>query len=81
MGKAAKRITVHEAKTHLSKLIERVLRGEEVVVHRGSVPVVRIVRVARPEVHRKFGAMKGRIKVPKSFFDPLPDAELEAWEG
>ena len=81
MAKTAKRVTVHEAKTHLSKLIERVLHGEEIVVHRGNVPVVRIVAITRPDVHRKFGAMKGRIKVPASFFEPLPEAELAAWEG
>src|ERR1700726_4982725 len=79
MSKTAKRITVHEEKTHLSKLIERALRGEDVVVHRGDVAVVRLVPVKRAVPRRRFGAMKGTIEVPKSFFDPLPDAELAAW--
>ncbi len=80
MSKTAKRITVHDAKTQLSKLIERALRGEDVVVHRGDVAVVRIVPVKRAEPRRRFGAMKGKIKIPKSFFEPLPEAELAAWE-
>ncbi len=80
MANEAKRITVHEAKTQLSKLIERALRGEDIVIHRGQEAVVRLVAVTRPEIRRKFGAMKGKLKVPPSFFDSLPQAELDAWE-
>jgi prevent-host-death family protein len=75
-----KHVTVHEAKTHLSKLIERALRGEEVVIHRGSEPVVRLVPVTRPEPRRRFGALKAKVSVPDTFFEPLPDEEIAAWE-
>lgn len=75
------RITVHEAKTQLSRLIERAERGEEVVIHRGNVPVVRLVPVSRPAPSRRFGAMKDvLVRVPDSFFEALPDDELDAWE-
>lgn len=80
MTARSKKTTVHEAKTHLSRLIDRALRGEEVIIHRGPVPVVRLVPVARAVPERKFGAMKGRLVVPDAFFEPLPDDELDAWE-
>jgi prevent-host-death family protein len=81
MASIAKRITVHEAKTQLSKLIERALQGEDVVIHRGAEPVVRLVAVSRPAVQRRFGALKGKVRVPDSFFEPLPEEELRAWEA
>jgi prevent-host-death family protein len=74
------RITVHEAKTQLSRLIERAERGEDVVIHRGSLPVVRLVPVSRPAPKREFGAMKGMFEVADAFFEPLPEAELGSWE-
>ena len=73
-----KPITIHQAKTHLSRLIERACAGEEIVIARGATPVVRLVPVSQPK--RKFGAMKGRATVTDAFFEPLPDEELEAWE-
>jgi prevent-host-death family protein len=79
MPRQGRRATVHEAKTHLSRLIERAIRGEDVVIHRGNEPVVRLVPVARPLPNRKFGAMKDRLRVPDSFFDALPEDELDAW--
>ena len=71
-------IPIHEAKAKLSNLIQRALAGERIVIARGKEPVVRLVPVDRP-VGRQFGAMKGRASVDDSFFDPLPDDELEAW--
>jgi prevent-host-death family protein len=73
--------TVHAAKTNLSRLIEQALRGEEVVIARGDKPVVRLVPVEAPVPRRRFGSLKGRLEVPDSFFDPLPEDELKLWEG
>ena len=73
--------TIHAAKTNLSKLIARAEAGEEIVLARGSEPVAKIVAVsqkARPK--RKFGALKGKIKIGPEFFDPLPEDELKRWE-
>lgn len=61
-------------------LIERAERGEDVVIHRGREPVVRLVPVSRPVPKRRFGAMKGLVRVPNSFFEPLSENELSAWE-
>jgi prevent-host-death family protein len=75
-------VTVHHAKTHLSKLIAAAERGEEVVIARGDKPAVRIVPfepAAKPE--RKPGRLKGIGGFDDSFFDPLPEEELRLWEG
>jgi prevent-host-death family protein len=71
---------VHTAKTQLSRLIERACAGEEVIIARNNEPVVRLVPVQAPQPKRQFGALKGRIVVPDSFFDALPDDELDAWD-
>ena len=75
-----KTVTIHRAKTNLSRLIEDACAGEDIVIARGKVPVVRIVPVEPPARGRKFGAMKGRAKVNQKFFEPLPAEELAAWE-
>jgi len=72
--------SVHEAKTQLSRLIERALAGDEVIITRGSKAVVRLVAIQPPATERKPGSMKGLI-IDSSFFEPLPDSELAGWEG
>lgn len=72
-------VSVHEAKTHLSRLIERVLAGEEVVISRNKEPVVRLVREAPSRKKPLLGALKGQFTVDDSFFDPLPEEELNSW--
>ena len=74
-------VTLHAAKTHLSRLIEQALRGEEVIIARGDKPVVRLVPIDAPQPRRIPGTLKGQIEVPDSFFDPLPEDELKLWEG
>jgi prevent-host-death family protein len=69
-------VSVHEAKTHLSRLIERVLAGEEVIVTRNKEPVVRLVREAPPKKKRLLGLMKGRIGPCDNADEPLPDEYL-----
>jgi prevent-host-death family protein len=76
--------TVHTAKTNLSKLIERAEKGEEIIIARGKKPVARLVPVGVPahvRRRRAFGVLKGKLKLPDSFFfDPLPEEELKLWE-
>jgi antitoxin (DNA-binding transcriptional repressor) of toxin-antitoxin stability system len=74
-------VSVHEAKTHLSRLIEKVLAGEEVVIARNKQPVVRLIREAPPKKKPLLGALKGQIGFDESFFDPLPEDELARWNG
>jgi prevent-host-death family protein len=75
-----KTVTIHAAKTHLSRLIEDACDGEQIVIARGRTPVARLVPVDRPEPRRAFGAMRGRARVTPAFFEPLPADELARWE-
>lgn len=70
---------IHQAKTHLSRLIAQVENGEEIVIARNGDPVARLVPFNRPG-KRQFGAMAGRITLDEAFFDPLPEDEIAAWE-
>ncbi|HLG06107.1 MAG TPA: type II toxin-antitoxin system Phd/YefM family antitoxin [Gemmatimonadales bacterium] len=74
-------VTVHYAKTNLSRLIKRALAGEEIIIARGRQPVLRLIPIARPKVHRKFGAMRGQAKLTAAFFKPMTRAELKLWYG
>jgi len=71
-------VNVNEAKTHLSRLIERVQAGEEIVIARSGKPVARLVPLA-PPTPRRPGLLSGNVE--DSFFEPLPEEELEAWES
>lgn len=73
-----KSVGVHEAKTHLSRLIQLVEAGEEVVIERHGEPVARLVAA---DSKRKpiLGFYAGRFTVPEDFNDPLPEEELSAW--
>jgi len=73
-------VNMHHAKTHLSGLVVRVEAGEDIVIARGGKPVARLAPYA-PPARREPGAWQGRVHVPGSFFDPLPEEELQAWEG
>jgi prevent-host-death family protein len=79
MSSANKPVTIHTAKTQLSRLIERACTGEEIIIARRNIPVVRLVPVRAKPRKRKFGTMKGRAKVTDSFFEPLPVEELDVW--
>ena len=74
-------VTIHQAKTHLSRLLQQVEMGEEVVVCRGKLPVAKIVpsgpsRVTRPKVGK---ATSHRFSIPADAFAPLGDEELKQW--
>ena len=73
-------VNVHEAKTHLSRLLADVEAGEEVVIARNGKPVAKLVQI-RERGKPVFGSMKGLIELDDSFFDPLPEEELRLWEG
>jgi len=73
-------VNIHQAKTQLSKIIEQACRGEEVVIAKAGVPVVRLTPIPAQSAGRCFGAMRGRATVDDRFFEPLPEDELDAWE-
>ena len=69
---ASMTVTIHEAKTHLSRLIRQVMDGEEVVIAQGSVPMVVLQRAPRKGL-RIPGRNKGKIYIAEDFNDPIPD--------
>lgn len=73
-------ITIHKAKTQLSRLIEKVCRGEEIIIARGKKPVAKLVALEPKSGKRIPGAWKGKLKIGPEFFEPLPSEELEGWE-
>ncbi|MDQ3537489.1 MAG: type II toxin-antitoxin system prevent-host-death family antitoxin [Actinomycetota bacterium] len=72
-------VGVHEAKTHLSRLLSRVEAGEDVVINRSGRPVARLVAVTQPQ-RRQLGRDEGVFEVPEDFDAPLPDEVLAAFE-
>jgi prevent-host-death family protein len=73
-------VTIHQAKTNLSKLIERASQGEEIIIARGSKPVARLVPVGVVKGKRQPGSLKGKLEIGPEFFEPLSDEDLSHWE-
>jgi antitoxin (DNA-binding transcriptional repressor) of toxin-antitoxin stability system len=73
-------ITIHVAKTNLSKLIEQACAGEEIIIARGDQPVVKLVPIEVSAPKREPGTFKGQFIVSPEFFEPLPEDELTAWD-
>lgn len=74
-------VNIHEAKTHLSKLLKRVVAGEEVIIAKSGQPIARILPYESAPVERKPGSAKGKIWIADDFNAPLPDDLLDAFEG
>jgi prevent-host-death family protein len=75
-------VTIHEAKTNLSKLIARAEAGEEIIIARGKQPVAKLTAVACGKGRPVFGALKDKLNIPDAFFfEQLPEEELQLWEG
>jgi len=66
-------VNVHQAKTNLSKLIQKVIDGEEVIIAKGNKPVVKLVLVDNLKPKRQLGTAKGKIKISDDFDEPLDD--------
>jgi prevent-host-death family protein len=73
-------VNIHEAKTHLSRLVEEVAAGGEVVIAKNGVPRARLVPLERAR-KLKFGVLKGKIRYPDDFDAPLAAAILAQFEG
>jgi prevent-host-death family protein len=74
------KVNIHEAKTHLSKLVERVLDGEEVIIARAGTPVARLVPIVEQRKQRVPGSATSQIVIAPDFDAPLPDDLLETFE-
>ena len=80
IGSMSTTVGVHEAKTHLSRLLRKVSGGEEIIIARGGKPIARLVPVG-PQAPRMLGQDRGRFEVPDDFDAPLPDDIIEAFES
>ena len=76
------RVNVHEAKTHLSRYLERVAGGESVIICKRNIPVAELRPIVQPEKKlRPIGLDRGKSEVGPEFFEPLPDDLLRAFDG
>lgn len=74
-----KQINIHEAKTHLSQILQEVEGGREVIISRSGVPVARLVPATKKKHRRLAGSAKGRVVIHSNFDDPLPSALLKSF--
>jgi prevent-host-death family protein len=71
--------SIHAAKTQLSRLVEKAESGEDVIIALRSTPVARLTKLHPVRRKRRFGALRGRAKVTRAFFAPLPPDEIDRW--
>ena len=74
-------VNIHEAKTHLSRLVERAEHGEEIIIARSGRAVARLVPLEGLEKPRVFGRMRGKIRIADDFDAPLPDEIVDQFEN
>ena len=74
-------VNIHEAKTHLSRLLARAIEGEEVVISKAGKPLARLVPFQKPLKKRILGRGRGLMKVPQNFNKPLPKEIVEAFHS
>lgn len=74
-------INIHDAKTHLSRLVDRAAAGESIIIARAGKPIARLTRIEQTaDMGPRQPGMFAGLSVPDTFFDPLPDTELSDWE-
>jgi len=74
--------TLKHAASHLPQIVERAEAGEEIFLRRRSKVIAKVVAVSSTPIgKRKFGRLKGLVKVGPEFFEALPEEELKLWEG
>lgn len=74
-------VNIHEAKTHLSRLLQKVAEGEEVIIARAGVPVARLIAVPRAEETRPLGIARGEIWMADDFDAPMPELEARFYNA
>jgi len=77
----SKTVNIHEAKTHLSRIVDEVAAGAEIIIAKAGKPVARLVPLAAAPSRKKLGLLKGRLKVPDDFNAPLPEDAIADFEG
>ena len=78
---AMKQVNMHDAKTHLSRYIAELEPGDKIVICNRNEPVAEIRPIVKTKLKPRLGVAKGKVHVPASFFEPLPDDILKAFNG
>ena len=75
-------VNIHEAKTNLSRLILKVIQGEEIIISKAGNPLVKVVRIENKKtLKRQLNHAKNLVKIPDSYFDPLPKEILDSFNS
>jgi prevent-host-death family protein len=74
-------VNIHEAKTHLSRIVDEVAAGAEVIIAKAGKPMARLSPIATPVKPKKLGLLKGKIKIPADFDAPMDEEVLAQFEG
>ena len=74
------KVNIHEAKTHFSRLLAKVGRGEEVIISKAGKPVARLIPIWEKPIKRDAGSAKGRVIMAEDFDTPLPESVLNSFE-
>lgn len=80
MAKALRTVNVHEAKTHLSRLLDRVAAGEQIVIAKAGRPVAKLVSIGTSDGNRELGRDRGLVWIADDFDAPLPDDVVDGFE-
>ena len=76
-----KQVNIHQAKTDLSRLVERAEAGEDIVIARAGKPAAKLVPLTKVRGRRKLGLLDGKFQIPDDFNAPLPESVIRAFEG
>jgi prevent-host-death family protein len=74
-------VNIHEAKTHFSKLIQQALQGEEIIVAKSGIPLIKLTPYEKTTTKRKGGQLKGILLIEDNFDEPLPEEVLKGFYG
>lgn len=74
-------VNIHEAKTHFSKLIQQALLGEEIIISKSGIPLIKLTPYEKPMTKRKGGQLKGILLIKDDFDEPLPNDFLKSFYG
>jgi len=74
-------INIYEAKTQLSKLVDKAASGKDVIIARGGKPVARLTAIEPAKKPIRYGLLKGKVKISPDFDAPLPEEVIRAFEG
>jgi len=74
-------VNIHDAKTHFSRLVDAAAGGEEIIIAKAGKPAAKLVPIGHDRSPRRFGGLKGKVKIADDFDAPLPEDLIAAFEG